>query len=242
MRWPKYWSFSFSISPSNEYSGLISFRMDWFDLFAVQETLKRPLQRNSSKASVLWHSAFFTVQLSNPYMITGKTTALNTWTSVGKSFSAFYYALLVGHNFSFEEQVSFNFISAVSISVTLEPKKIKSAIVSAVSPSICHEVKEPDSMTLVFWRLSFKPAFSLSSFTLFKRLFSFFSLYAIGWLSSWYLRLLIVLLEILIPVCASISSAFHMMYSAYKLNKQGDNSLDISLSQFGSSLLFQVQF
>ena len=84
MRWPKYWSFSFSISPSNEYSGLISFRMDWLDLFAVQRTLKSLLQHHSSKASILQHSAFFTVQLSHPYTTTGKTIALTRWTFVGK--------------------------------------------------------------------------------------------------------------------------------------------------------------
>ena len=83
IRWPKYWSFSFSISPSNEYSGLISFRMDWFDLLAVQWTLKSLLQHHSSKASVLRHSAFFMVQLSHPYMTTGKTIALTRWTFVG---------------------------------------------------------------------------------------------------------------------------------------------------------------
>ena len=84
---PKYWSFSFSISPSNEYSGLISFRMDWFDLLAVQGTLKSLLQHHSSKALILWHSAFFTVQLSHPYMTTGKTIALTRWTFVGKVMS-----------------------------------------------------------------------------------------------------------------------------------------------------------
>ena len=84
MRWPKYWSFSFSISACNEYSGLISFRMDWLDLLAVQGTLKSLLQHHSSKASVLWYSAFFIVQLSHPYMTTGKTIALTMWTFVGK--------------------------------------------------------------------------------------------------------------------------------------------------------------
>ena len=84
IRWPKYWSFSFSISPSNESSGLISFRMDWLDLLAVQWNLKSLLQHRSSKASILWHSAFFVVQLSHPYMSTGKTIALTTWTFVGK--------------------------------------------------------------------------------------------------------------------------------------------------------------
>ena len=87
IRWPKYWSFSFSISPSNEYSGLISFRMDWLDLLAVQETLKSLLQHHSSKASILWSSAFFIVQLSHPYMTTGKTIALTRWTFVGKVMS-----------------------------------------------------------------------------------------------------------------------------------------------------------
>ena len=85
IRLPKYWSFSFSISPSNEYSGLVSFMMDWLDLLAVHETLKSLLQHHSSKASLLWHSAFFIVQLSHPYMTTGKTIALTRWTFVGKS-------------------------------------------------------------------------------------------------------------------------------------------------------------
>ena len=87
IRWPKYWSFSFNISPSNEYSGLISFRMDWLDLLVVQGTLKSLLQYHSSKASILWRSAFFTVQLSHPYMTTGKTIALTRWTFFGKVMS-----------------------------------------------------------------------------------------------------------------------------------------------------------
>ena len=87
MRWPKYWSFSFGISPSNEYPGLISFRMDWMDLLAVQGTLKSLLQQHSSKASILWCSAFYTVQLSHPYMTTGKTIALTRWTFVDKVMS-----------------------------------------------------------------------------------------------------------------------------------------------------------
>ena len=84
MRWPKYWSFSFSINPSSEYPGLISFRLDWLDILAVQWTLKSLLQQHSSKASILQHSAFFTVQLSHPYMVTGKTIPLTRWTFVGK--------------------------------------------------------------------------------------------------------------------------------------------------------------
>ena len=87
IRWPKYWSFSFSISPFNQHQGLISFRMDWFDLLAVQETLKSLLQHHSSKASFLWCSTFFIVQLSHPYMTTGKTIALTGWTFVGKVMS-----------------------------------------------------------------------------------------------------------------------------------------------------------
>ena len=87
MRWPKYWSFSFSISPPSEHPGLISFRMDWLDLLAVQGTLKSLLQHHSSKASILWHSAFFTIQLSHPYMTPGKTIALTRWTFVGKVMS-----------------------------------------------------------------------------------------------------------------------------------------------------------
>ena len=107
--------------------------------------------------------------------------------------------------------------------VILEPKKIKSVTVSTLSPSICHEVMGPDAMILVFWMLTFKPTFSLSSFTFIKRLFSSYSPSAIRVASSAYLRLLVFLLAILIPAYASSSLAFHMMYSAYKLNKQGDN-------------------
>ena len=93
MRWPKYWNFSFSISPSSEHPGLISFRMDWLDLLAVQGTLKSLLQHHSSKASILWCSAFFTVQLSHPYMTTGKTITLTRQTFVGKVISVFQYAV-----------------------------------------------------------------------------------------------------------------------------------------------------
>ena len=93
MRWPKYWSFSFSIIPSKEIPGLISFRMDWLDLLAVQGTLKSLLQYHSSKASIFRCSAFFTVQFSHPYMATGKTIALTRWTFVGKVMSAFEYAI-----------------------------------------------------------------------------------------------------------------------------------------------------
>ena len=99
IKWPKYWSFSFSISPSSEYSGLISFRMDWLHLLAVQGTLKSLLQHHSSKALILLRSAFFIVQLSHPYMTTGKTIALTRWTFVGRVMSLlFNIAVYVGHN------------------------------------------------------------------------------------------------------------------------------------------------
>ena len=93
IRWPKYWSFSFSSSPSNEYSGLFSFGIDWFDLLAVQGTLKRLLQHHSLKASILWHWVFFMIQLSHPYMTTGKTIALTIWAFVGKVMSLLFNTL-----------------------------------------------------------------------------------------------------------------------------------------------------
>ena len=110
------WSFSFNISPSNKYSALISYRMDWFDLLAVQVTLKSLLQHCTSKASILWHSAFFIVQLSHPYMTTGKTIALTRQTFVGKVMSLLFNMLLrFGHNFFFKEYASFNFMAAITI-------------------------------------------------------------------------------------------------------------------------------
>ena len=113
IRQPKYWSFSFSISSSNDYSGLISFRIDWFELLAVQGTLKSLLQHHSSKASVFQHSAFFIAQLSHPYMTTGKTTALTRWTFVSKAMSLLFNMLF--NSFSSKEQGSFNFMGAVTI-------------------------------------------------------------------------------------------------------------------------------
>ena len=164
IRWPKYWSFSFSISPSNEYSGLISFMMDWLDLLAIQGTLKSLLQHHTSKASILQCSAFFMVQLSRPYMTTGKTMALTRWISVGKVMSLLFNMLsrLVIAFFPKRKHLLISRLQSPS-AVILEPKKIKSVTVSIVSPSICHEVMGLDAMILVFWMLSFKPAFSLSS-------------------------------------------------------------------------------
>ena len=224
MRWPKYWSFSLSISPSNEHPELISFRMDWLDLLAVQGILKSLLQHHTSKASILQHSAFFIVQLSHPYMTTGKTIALNRWTFVGKVMSLLFNMLsrLVIIFLPRIKSLIISWLQSPS-EVILEPRKIKCDTVSTVSPSICHEVMGPDAMILVFWMLSFKPTFSISSFTFINRLFSSSSLSAIRVVSSAYLRLLIFLQAILIPACASSSPAFLIMYSAYKLNKQGDN-------------------
>ena len=194
IRWPKYWRFSFSISPSNEYSGLISFSMDWLDLLVVQETLKSLLQHHSSKASILQRSAFFIVQLSHRYVTTGKTKVLTRQTSVGKVMSLLFNMLsrLV---ITFLPRSKCLLISGLQSpsAVILELKKIKSVTVSIVSPSICHEVMGPDVMILVFWILCSKPAFSLYSFTFIKRLFSSSSLSAIKVMSSAYLRLLIFL-------------------------------------------------
>ena len=137
MRWPKYWSFSFSISLSNEYSRLISFRMDWSDLLAVQGTLKSLLQHHSSKASILWRSAFFTVQLSHPYMTTGKSIALTRWTFVGKvMFLLFNKLSSLVKAFLPRSKVSFHSWLQSPSAVILEPKEIKSVTVSIVSPSI----------------------------------------------------------------------------------------------------------
>ena len=151
MRWPKYWSFSFSIIPSKKHPGLISFRMDWLDLLAVQGTLKSILQHHSSKASVLQRSAFFTVQLSHPYMTTGKTIALTRRTSVGKVMSQLFNMLsrLV---ITFLPRSKCLLISRLQSpsAVILEPRKIKSDTVSTVSPSISHEVMGPDAIILVF--------------------------------------------------------------------------------------------
>ena len=150
-RWPKYWSFSFSISSSNEHSGLISFRMDWLDLLAVQGTLNSLLQHHSSKASIFLRSAFFTVQLSHPYMTTGKTIALTRWTFVGKVMSLLFHMLsrLVIIFLPRSKCLLISWLQSPS-AVISEPKKIKSDTVSTVSPSISHEMMGPDAMILVF--------------------------------------------------------------------------------------------
>ena len=133
MRWPKYWNFNFSISPSNEHPGLISFRMDWLDLLAVQGTLKSLLQHHSSKASILQRSAFFTVQLSHPYMATGKTTALTRWTFVGKVMSLLLNMLsrLFITFLPRSKRLLISWLQSPSV-VILEPRKKKSDTVSTV--------------------------------------------------------------------------------------------------------------
>ena len=151
MRWPKYWSFSFSNSPSNEHPGLISFRMDWLDLLAVQGTLKSLLQHHSSKASILQYSAFFTAQLSHPYMTTGKTIALTRRTFVGKVMSLLLNMLsrLVITFLPRSKHLLISWLQSPS-AVILEPKNIKSDTASTVSPSTSHEVMGPDAMIFVF--------------------------------------------------------------------------------------------
>ena len=150
MRWPKYWSFSLSSSPSSEHPGLIFFRMDWLDLLAVQGTLKSLLQHHSSRASIFQCSAFFRVQLSHPYMTTGKTMALTRQTFVGKVMSLLFNMLsgLVIIFLPRSKRLLISWLQPQSV-VILEPQKIKSDTASTVSPSISHEVMGPDAMILV---------------------------------------------------------------------------------------------
>ena len=152
IRWPKYWSFSVSINPSNDYSGLIFFKINWFDLPAVQGTLKSLLQHHSSKASILQHSAFFMVQLSHPDMTTGKAITLTRQTFVGKVI-CLIFNMLSRLVIAFLPRSKHLLISLST--VILESKKIKPVTVSIVSPSICHEVMGPDAMILVFFNVEF---------------------------------------------------------------------------------------
>ena len=146
---PKYWSFSFNINPSNEYSGLISFRMDWLNLLAVQETVKSLLQHHSSKESIFQCSAFFIVHLSHPYMTTGKTIALTRQTFIGKVISLVFNMLsrwVIAFFQGVSKHLLISWLQSPS-AVILETPKIKSL---SVSPSICHEVMAPDAMILLF--------------------------------------------------------------------------------------------
>ena len=192
--------------------------LGWTGWISLQS---KGLSRVFSNTTVQKHQFFgtqlsFTVQLSHPHMTTGKTTALTRRTFVGKVMSLLFNMLsrLVITFLPRSKHLLISWLQSPS-AVILEPPKIKSATVSTVSPCICHEVMGPDATILVFWMLSFKPTFSLSSFTFIKRLFkSSSSLSAIRVVSSAYLRLLTFLPTILIPACASSSPAFLMMYSA----------------------------
>ena len=156
LRWPNYWSFSFSISPSNEYSGLIAFRIDWLDLLAVQGTLKSLLQHHSLKASILWCSAFFIVQQSHPYMTTGKAITLTRWTFVGKVMSLVFNMLsrLVIAFLPRSKHLLISWLQLPSSGI-LEPLKIKSVTVSTLSPPIYHEVMGPKCYDLSFLNVEF---------------------------------------------------------------------------------------
>ena len=190
---------------------------DWFPLgwtgwISLQSKgLSAVLQHHRSKASILWCSAFFIVQVSHPYMSTGKTIALTTRTFVSKVMSLLFNMLsrLVITFLPRSKRLLISWLQSLS-GVILEPMKIKSVTVSMVSPYLCHEVMGLDSMILVFWMLRFKPDFSLSSFTFINRLFSSFSLSAIWVVSSVsvYLRILIFLLAILFPVYAKYIHRF----------------------------------
>ena len=151
IRWPEYWSFSFNISPSNEHPGLISLRMGWVDLSAVQGTLQRLLQHHSSKALILHRSAFFIVQLAHPYMTTGRTIALTRWTFVDKEMSLLSNMLsrLITTFLPRSKRLLISWLQSPS-AVILEPPKIKSDTVFTVFPSICYEVMRLDAMILVF--------------------------------------------------------------------------------------------
>ena len=199
--------------------------LGWTGWISLQsKELARVLQHHNSKASVLWQSALFIVQLSHPNTATGKTTALTRWTFVDKVTSLLLnmQSRLVITFLPRSKHLLISWLQSPS-AVILEPPEIKYVTVSTVSPSICHEATGPDAMIFVFWMLSFKPTFSCSSFTFIKRLFSSSSLSAIRVVSSAYLSLLMFLPAILIPACTSSSPAFLLMYSAYKFNKQGDN-------------------
>ena len=162
IRWPKYWSFSFSISPPNEYSGLISFRIDWFDPLAVQGTVKSLLQQDNSKASILWHTAFFTVQLSHLYTTTGKNSSLTKWTSIGKLMSLLFNMLSrsVIVFLPSSKHLLISWLQSPS-AVILEPKKMKSYTVSTFPPTIWREVIGLDAMIFIFWMLFYASFFTL---------------------------------------------------------------------------------
>ena len=157
--WLKYWSFSFSISPSNEYSGLISFRIDWFDLLAVQGTFKSFLHHHSFKAWILWHPVFFMVQLSHMYTNTGQAIAFTIWNFVGKVMSLPFNMLSRFFIVILPRRKWLNFMAALAIHSDFGVQENKICHCFHFSPSIYHEVMGPDAMILIFWNLAFKPAF-----------------------------------------------------------------------------------
>ena len=215
VRWPKYWSFSFSIRSSNEHPGLISFRMDWLGLLAVQGTLKSLLQHHSSKAPIIQHSAFFTVQLSHPHMTTGKTIALTRWIFVGKVMSLLFNMLsrLVMAFLPRSKRLLISWLQSPS-AVILEPKKIKSVTVCFHCFTLYYTLSDGTRChDLCFLNAEFQANFFTLLFHFHQEVLSSSSLSAIRVVSSAYLRLLIFLLAILIPACASPSLAFSMMYS-----------------------------
>ena len=218
IRWPKYWRFSFSISPFNEYSGLISFRMDWLDLLAVQGTLKSLLQHHSSKVSILRLSAFFIVQLSHPYMTTGKT-ALTRWTFVGKVMS-----------------LPFNLLSRLVIALLPRNKRLliswlqsPSAVIWSQENKIshcfhCFPICLPWSdgtrcHDLSFLNVEFQANFFTLLFHFHQETLYFFLAFCHKGVVIWISEVIYISPTILIPACASSSPAFLMMYSVYKLNK-----------------------
>ena len=176
LKWPKYWSFSFSISPSNELSGLISFRIDWFDILGVQRTCKSLLQHHNLIASVLWCSTFSMVQLSHPYRTTEKTLPLTIRIFVGKVMSLLFNMCLGLSQLSSKEQASFNFMAAVTICSDFGAQEVCHCFYS-LPTSICQEVMGTDTMILAFQMLSFKSAFSCSSFLFIYFLFYFYFFY-----------------------------------------------------------------
>ena len=213
---------SFSISPSNEYLEFTFFRVDWFDL-AVQGSLKSLLQQQFKSIDYFVLSFLYGLIHMCIRDYWEKTIALTIQTFVDKVWSLLFNTLsrFVVTFLPRSKRLLISWLQSLSVMI-LEPKKIKSVAVSTFSPSICHEMMGLSAMTLLFWMLNFKPGFPLSSFTLMKRLFSSSLFSAFRMVSSTYLWLL-PLLANLIPACTSSSLAFHMMYSAYKLNLLGDN-------------------
>ena len=219
IRWLKYWIFTFTIRPSNEYSGLISFRIERFELLVVQGILKSLLQHHSSKAPTLQHSASFIIQLLHLYMTTGNTIILTIWNFVGKGMFLLFNTLSRFVIAFLPRNKCLNFMSAVTISSDFGDQENKVCHRFHFSPSTCHEMMGPDAIIPVFWILNLKPYFSLSSLSLSSRGYPVL-LFLPCTVSPAYLKLLIYLLAMLIPPWASPSTAFLKMYS---VSKQGDN-------------------